>query len=219
MNKKRDDNSIPVYQPEETAEMPTEAPNVVHGIVLAAGFSRRYGEQNKLVESFRGSPLVSHSVETLESARVSAVTVVVGYQSKAVGRAINDLDVTLIKNDSHNSGQSSSIHSGVTHVQESDADAIIIALGDMPAVSTRTINDLVTAYNQDAGDALAAAYDGKRGNPVLFDKRYFDDLQSLSGDQGGRQVLFEADQPGLVETRDPGVCADIDRPKDIEKFS
>jgi hypothetical protein len=64
------------------------------------------------------------------------------------------------------------------------------------------------------GDPLVAAVDGKRGNPVCFGARWFDDLRSVDGDVGGRHLLREASTTALVETGDPGVRRDIDRPGD-----
>jgi molybdenum cofactor cytidylyltransferase len=215
MEKSRSPNSIPLYELADQSLAEDHTAANIHGIVLAAGASKRYGERNKLLESTRGSPLVWHAVATLQAACISAVSVVIGHQSQEVKEAIESFDVAFIDNSEFAGGQSKSLQKGVAHVQQQGADAVVIALGDMPEVSVESINRLITAYTRGVGDAVAAACDGIRGNPVLFDKSYFDGLMSVSGDKGGQKVLFEANQPVLIETGDQGVLSDVDNPGDI----
>jgi len=85
----------------------------------------------------------------------------------------------------------------------------------MPAVTTATVDTLVSAYRAGAGGALSAAYEGTRGNPVLFDARHFGTLSARTGDTGGRDVLLGAENAALIETGDPGVLVDVDRPTDL----
>jgi molybdenum cofactor cytidylyltransferase len=75
----------------------------------------------------------------------------------------------------------------------------------------------VTAYRDGRATALAAACDGQRGNPVLFDGRHFDALRNVSGDVGGREILRESDDAALVETSAPGVLQDIDTRADLAR--
>jgi CTP:molybdopterin cytidylyltransferase MocA len=96
-----------------------------------------------------------------------------------------------------------------------DADAVLIALGDMHDVDDDSIDLVIGTYRLGEGDAVAAAYQGKRGNPVLFDRRYFDALVDVDGDVGGRKILHSDPDAVAVETGDPGVLYDVDRPTDL----
>jgi molybdenum cofactor cytidylyltransferase len=96
-------------------------------------------------------------------------------------------------------------------------DAAVFALGDMPFVTPATVRALVAAYRAGHGTALAAAYRGERGNPVLFDRRYFDRLAAVEGDVGGRELLVHGDDSALVETGDPGVRRDVDTRTDLSR--
>jgi len=57
---------------------------------------------------------------------------------------------------------------------------------------------------------------GRRGNPVLFDRRHFAEIGGLTGDTGARGVLL-AHPDAVVElpVDDSAVLIDIDRPEDI----
>lgn len=188
----------------------------VLGVVLAAGTSSRFGPGNKLLREIDGEPVVRHAVGTLSAARLEHVAVVVGHEAPALREAVAVLDVTVLANEDYAEGKSTAIRSGVAHVAEAGADAVVIALGDMPFVSQSSVNALVRAHEHRPETAFAAAFDGERGNPVLFDAVHFDELRVLHGDAGGRHVLREADA-ALVETGDPGVCQDIDTPGDAER--
>lgn len=193
-----------------------ERPNAtVRGIVLAAGTSTRYGRSNKLLEELDGVPVLRHATETIVRSQVDDVSIVVGYQSAQVEAALSGLDVSFCRNESYDRGLSSSVRTGVQAAIESGDDAVLIALGDMPWVDRETVNLLIEGYRRGVGDILVAAHDGQRGNPVLFDQRFFDALADIEGDTGGRQLLTERDDVVLVETDDRGVLRDIDSPGDL----
>lgn len=192
-----------------------DAPDAsVHGVVLAAGMSDRYGDRNKLLESFEGKPLVRHAASTVTSSLVTGVTVVVGHEAERVAAVVDELDVELRHNPDYEAGQSTSIAAGIAAAREHDADAVLVALGDMPRVAVETVDTLVRTYDAGVADAVAAAYRAERGNPVLFDRTYFDDLAAVDGDVGGRAILLDDSDAVAVETGDPGVRYDIDRPAD-----
>jgi molybdenum cofactor cytidylyltransferase len=208
-------DSLPVLDPPGVTAERREIGAVVHGVVLAAGTSSRYGERNKLLESVDGETLVRHAVTTLLETDVAGVTVVVGHQAERVADAVADLDVAVRENEAFADGQSTSVAAGVRAAQEREADAVVLALGDMPDVSVESCAALLSTYDQGAGDALAAAYDSKRGNPVLFDRRHFADLLDIDGDVGGREILLTDPDAVAVETGDPAVLRDVDRPGDV----
>jgi molybdenum cofactor cytidylyltransferase len=204
---------LPVVDPATLQDAATDAS--VHGTVLAAGTSSRYGEENKLLERVDGDPLVCHAARSLLDADLAGVTVVLGYERDRVAAALAAFDVDYRDNQAYADGQSTSVHAAVTAARDRDADAVVFALGDMPAVESGTVQTLVEAYRRGAGTALSAGYEGQRGNPVLFDACHFDALAAVSGDVGGREVLLSAPDAAIVETGDPGVLRDVDRPGDL----
>lgn len=189
-------------------------PRVV-GIVLAGGTSSRFGEANKLLADLEGEPLVRYATRTLLRAELAAVIAVVGYDAEAVRTALADMDVRIVRNPDYEEGLSTTVAAGIRAV--GDADAVVFLPGDMPAVNPATVTHLIDAYRSGLGTALAAAYDGQRGNPVLFDRDYFDELRAVKGDMGGRPVLIESDDSALINVDDPGVVVDIDTLEDLRE--
>lgn len=205
-------SELPVVEP--SAERPADGSRIV-GILLAAGESVRYGRANKLLAGVGGDPVVARAVAPLLAADLTDIVAVVGFQAQQIQGAIDE-SVSVVVNDAYAEGLSTSVAAGVRAARERDADAAVFALGDMPWVSPDSVEALVRAYRAGQGDALAAACEGKRGNPVLFDARHFDALSTLDGDAGGRDILVESDDAALVETGDPGVVRDVDRPGDLD---
>ncbi|MFB6096430.1 MAG: NTP transferase domain-containing protein [Haloferacaceae archaeon] len=210
------DPDLPVVEA-ASPEEPVEAG--VHGVLLAAGTSSRFGAANKLLATEAGEPIVRRAARALLDSRVRSVTVVTGHEADRVRDALAGLDVRIVHASDYAAGQSRSVRRGIEAVRTAfpDADAVVVALGDMPDVSAATIDRLLAAYEAGAGSALAAAYEGVRGNPVLFDARHFDALVGVDGDVGGRGVLRSAPDAALVETGDPGVRRDVDRPGDLRE--
>jgi molybdenum cofactor cytidylyltransferase len=210
-----DEPDLPVRHAEAFPRAVERPSPSVRGVLLAAGTSSRYGAANKLLQSVEGKPVVRHAAETLVESGLSGVTVVVGHEADRVRAALADLPVAVRTNDEFAAGQSTSVRAGIADAAERDVDAALVALGDMPWVSVGTVDLLVEAYRRGVSDLLVAASDNQRGNPVLFDSRFFDALTDVDGDVGGRALLFEADATAAIETGDAGVVRDVDRPSDL----
>ncbi|EMA38194.1 nucleotidyltransferase family protein [Halococcus hamelinensis] len=206
------------------AERSTD-PTVV-GVLLAAGTSSRFGVANKLLAEVDGEPLVRRAARTLRNARLSNLIAVLGCDAAAVRDALAGADVAgdnadstnfrSVTNPDYERGLSTSVRAGVDAAAEAGANAVVFLPGDMPGVDPVTVNLLVDAYRADLADALAASYDGRRGNPVLFDERHFPALRAVRGDVGGKPVLLDADRGAVVETDDRGVRTDIDTRDDLD---
>ncbi|QPV61192.1 nucleotidyltransferase family protein [Halosimplex litoreum] len=187
----------------------------VAGVLLAAGDSDRFGERDKLLATLDGEPLVRHAARTLAGADIGPVAAVVDPGSSGVRDALAGLDIAVVENYEAAAGQATSVRRGVAWARER-ADAVVFALGDMPRVHAETVDRVVGAYRDGRESALAAGYEERRGNPVLFDARHFDALAALEGDTGGRGVFEAADDAAVVETGDTGVRVDVDTPGDLD---
>lgn len=203
------DGGLPVRSPPVD---PTREARVA-GVVLAAGTSARYGDANKLLARVDGERIVTRSVRPYLDAAVDPVVVVVGHEATRVRAALPEA-VRVVHNPDYADGQASSVRTGIDAV--ADADAAVVGLGDMPFVRSETVSLLARAFRAGAGDPLATAFDGQRGNPVCFGRQWFDALRDVNGDTGGREILLTAPDAALVETGDPGVRRDIDRPTDLD---
>jgi molybdenum cofactor cytidylyltransferase len=210
------DESLPIVEPPAVADHAPNGTPWVAGVLLAAGTSSRFGDRNKLLATHEGEPIVRRTAETLVASRLEPIVVVVGHEADRVREALGELPVETVHNPDYASGQASSVRTAITTLQaRGEVDAAVIALGDMPFVDRTTIDALIAAYHDGAGDALAAAHEGERGNPVLFDRRFFETLADVAGDTGGRDVLLNSDSAALVSVDDPGVHRDIDEPTDL----
>lgn len=203
-----------VDNPDQVSEYLSDNLDIL-GIILAAGQSSRYGHRNKLLEQVDNIPLIRHVVHTTQQSLINDMIAVTGYENERINRAIGDQCSTIL-NEDYQQGQSTSIACGINVAQNRDVDAAVILLGDMPKVSPDSINELIYAYDTTEYDILAASYNHQRGNPVLFDNAYFSELYDITGDTGGKDILFDNEDAALVETNDSGVLLDIDKPGDID---
>jgi molybdenum cofactor cytidylyltransferase len=206
------EGDLPVVDPADVK--PGGEQRRVAGVLLAAGESSRFADGNKLLATYDGEPLVRHAALTLVQAGLDPLVAVVGHEADGVESAIAGLGFETVHNPDFADGQATSVSQGVAAI--AGADAVVIALGDMPAVDPRSIEALVDAYRAGEADALAAAYQGTRGNPVVFDSRYFAELRDVEGDRGGRGILLAGGDSALVETGDRGVLADVDTRDDLD---
>ncbi len=184
----------------------------IAALILAAGSSSRMGS-NKLIEDVGGIPMVARTAKAIASSTAQSITVVTGNQADQVKAALKGIATAFVHNPHYAQGLSTSLKAGLTALPP-DIDGMIVCLGDMPLVSTRTIDKLIAAFNPLEGRAIVVpVHGGKRGNPVLWDKRFIDEMRSLDGDQGARKLLDAyAEVVSEISIDDDEVLFDVDTP-------
>jgi cysteine desulfurase/selenocysteine lyase len=175
-------------------------------LILAAGGSSRMGEQ-KLLCTLGDETIVRISVETAFKSGVGPVTVVVGSDADKVSEALDGLPVSIAYNEHWHEGQASSINIGVQALKE--FEAIIVMVADQPFISADSIRRLVDLYELEHPPLAVSSVAGTRGSPALFASCVFNELLTLQGDQGARQ-LFIAYAPREVEQDEPDLFLDVD---------
>jgi molybdenum cofactor cytidylyltransferase len=196
---------------------PPETRLKIAAVVLAAGRSTRMGGPNKLLEDLGGRPLVRHAVEAALASHARPVMVVVGHQQAQVRAALAGLPVTLVDNAAYAEGLSSSIRAGIMAVPET-ADGALILLGDMPDVAAALIDRLIAAFDPARGALVVVpSREGRRGNPVVWARRFFADLARLSGDVGARHLIAaHAESVAEVAVSREGAFRDVDTPEALD---
>ena len=185
----------------------------VAAIVLAAGRSTRMGGPNKLLENISGKPLVRIAAEQALSSRARPVVVVTGHERARVEAALEGLDVRFVHNPDYAQGLSTSVKAGLAALPP-EAEAVIVCLGDMPQVTSALIDRLIAAFDPEQGALVVLpTFSGKRGNPVLWSRRFFPDLMALEGDVGARHLIGAYPEVVTeVPVENAAAMVDIDTP-------
>lgn len=182
------------------------------GILLAAGSGSRFGGGKLLHPLADGTPIGVASLRNLKQALPEVVAVVrVGDDALRVRLEAEGVAVHLCQD--AQIGMSRSFVCGVRAC--ADADGWVIALGDMPFIQPRTIRT-VAQNIEGAGRIAIPAWQGRRGHPIGFGKRYREELLDVSGDEGARTVVQRhADEVVILDCDDPGILRDIDTRADL----
>ncbi len=169
---------------------------------------------NKLTMPLWGRPLIRHAVEAVIASRVTSIAVVTGNNAEDIQTALTGLTVKFAENKEYPKGLSTSLKCGLRALPD-DCDGAVIMLGDMPLVTPRLIDGLIAAFNPEQGRAIVVPVrNGRRGNPVLWARRFFPEMLRLEGDKGAKSLLAKhPDQIHELEAEDDGPLIDVDTPQ------
>ncbi|MCP5215789.1 MAG: NTP transferase domain-containing protein [Pseudomonadales bacterium] len=189
----------------------------IAAIILAAGSSRRMGEQNKLLSQVKGVPMVVSVANAALASNVESITLVTGHESEALETLLAGRNLKFVHNPDYNSGIASSVKIGIASLSD-EVDGAIVLLGDMPFVTKSQINELIAEFDPVLErDIVMPVKDGRRGNPVLWSRRYFPAMQKLTGDTGAKTILKEyAANVWEVPISDESIFADIDTQEELD---
>ena len=203
-----------VTRPQPRAEPPAVAGRRIAAVVLAAGRSTRMGGPNKLLAEIRGRPLVRIVVEEAVASHAKPVIVVVGHERGEVEKALAGLPVQFVHNPDFAQGLGTSLKAGIAAVP-AEADGAIVCLADMPQVDASLLNRLIAAFDPDRGALIVMpTAEGRRGNPVLWSRRFFPDLMAIEGDVGARHFIGRYSEAAVeVPLEGKAALVDVDTPE------
>jgi molybdenum cofactor cytidylyltransferase len=196
-------------QPRE-ARPDRKAPSVA-AVVLAGGQSRRMGSINKLLAEIGGKPMLRHVALAAVGSKAKPVVVVTGHDAERVEAALAGLEVRLTHNPDYAVGLSTSLRAGLRALPD-DVDGALVCLGDMPRLTSAHLDRLIAAFEPSEGRSIVVpTVRGKRGNPVLWARAFFEPMLQLEGDVGARHLIGEHHERVVeVAMEDDAALTDVD---------
>ena len=192
---------------------------MIAGLILAAGESSRMGTP-KATLPYRGRTFLEGIVQTLRSAGLERIAVVLGHRAGEIQPRIKAEAIDVVINPDYRSGQTSSLQAGLRALATDDLEAVLLCLVDHPAVSPETVRTILSAFREGAAPVVIPTYRGRRGHPVLIGRQLFDELLGLTRDAGADSVVRRY-RPATrcVEVEDEGVVIDVDDPEDYRRLA
>ena len=190
-----------------------------HAVVLAAGAGRRFGG-GKLTAEWQGRPLVAWAAATALAAPVERVTVVLGCEADAVEAALAPLRgdrLTFVRTAHWSEGMGRSLSEGVASLP-ADWAALLVLLGDMPAIPSHLAAPFLLAVLGGAAAALPA-FENRDGHPVALGRAFWSRHGPTTGDAGLRRALAWDPSVFRLPHSAPGVRFDIDTPADLDRLA
>lgn len=174
------------------------------------------GEPKQLLP-FGESTIVETVVDSMLGAKFDEVIVVVGHCAAQIQEQLGERPVKIVFNPDYHEGMLTSAQAGIRALKGSDAFALMLV--DQPFITSALIDGVIDAYVQTRKGIALPSYNYKRGHPVIFHRRYADDILALGAESGGVRTLFKryGDDIHYVPVDTDRVLRDIDYREDYER--
>ncbi|MDJ0792761.1 MAG: nucleotidyltransferase family protein [Woeseiaceae bacterium] len=191
---------------------------IVRIAILAAGQASRFGA-NKLMQLWRGQPLLSYVLEAASRTCPGQVLVVTGADAETIAPVCAEFGADTVLNPSFASGIGTSIATAA-RACKGDADGMLLLLGDQPLVTAAHLGELIDLWNGDPERICASRYAGTQGPPVLFGGAYLARLSELNDDSGAKEVVTGNDRVIAIDFEPAAIDIDeLDDLLQLDKFS
>ena len=194
------------------------SPKAVAGIILAAGESSHMG-RDKALMPWGLQSFLQHLLEVLQG-EVSPLLLVLGHHAQEIESRISPAEAVLVlQNPNYPLGQLSSLQVAVRHLKSHPVAGALVCLVDHPAISKKVVRWLLERFEKTLPPILIPTCQGRRGHPVLFARRLFQELLDAPLNEGARSVVRNhAAEVELAETDEEGILWDIDSPADYQEL-
>lgn len=187
-------------------------------LLLAAGGSRRMGQAKQLLP-WGKSTLIEHQLQTLLMTG-KPVVAVLGHRGEHIKGLLESYPVATLVHKQWDKGMGSSISFGIREMAKlfPEASGVLIVQLDQPLITASHYNRLLSSFQPGLGQIIVSrSSSGWEGVPVLFDRKYFEELQDLKGEEGARKIFRS--HFGAVKIIDSHeVLDDMDSPETYEEF-
>jgi len=179
-------------------------------VILAAGESSRMRQAKQLLP-WGKSTLLGNAIKEAVQSNSEKVYVVLGAKAETIQKQFNATEATWILNKNWKKGMGSSISCAINYILQSNMnyDGILMMLCDQPLIDADYINKMISTFERSNKGIVATAYKHSEGVPVLFDKKYLEDLSNLEGSIGAKQIIAD-NSKSVVAINPNGKEKDLD---------
>ena len=190
---------------------------MIYGIILAAGEGKRMGKV-KLTLPLGDKQLIEWVLQAVKLTPLDKYFLVVRPEDKDIIKIGKAWGAEIVLNPDFRKGMSTSIKKALLKINTQEVEGFFLILGDQPLITAKIINKLIKSFSPGKEEIIVPYFKDKRGNPVLFDICWKDELMAVTGDVGGR-VLIKAHPEKIkrVNISDRAILFDIDQEKDYLK--
>ena len=189
---------------------------MISAILLAAGQSKRTGDENKLIKKYKGKALINHILNSLIRSKVNKIIIVLGHKKQKIKKiALKSKKITFVINSSYKKGISSSIKSGLKKISKKNIGFLIVH-ADMPLISKIILNTLCSDLKSKNKKIFVPIYKKKIGNPLAFKYSMIKSLKKIKGDKGAKKLIrSNKSKVQLVKIKSKSILIDFDQLKDF----
>jgi len=190
---------------------------MIYGIILAAGEGKRMGKL-KLTLPLGNKKLIEWALQTAKLTPLDKYFLVVRPEDKDIIKMGKAWGAEIVLNPDFRKGMSTSIKKALLKINTQETEGFFLILGDQPLITSKIINKLIKSFSPGKREIVVPYFKDRRGNPVLFDICWKDELMAVTGDVGGR-VLIKAhpEKVKRVNVSDETILFDINQEKDYLK--
>jgi len=190
---------------------------MIYGIILAAGEGKRMGKL-KLTLPLGNRKLIEWVLQAAKLTPLDKYFLVVRPEDKDIIKIGKAWGAEIVLNPDFRKGMSTSIEKALLKINTQEVEGFFLILGDQPLITSKIISKLIKSFSSGKREIVVPYFKDKRGNPVLFDICWKDELMAVTGDVGGR-VLIKAhpEKVKRVNISDETILFDIDQEKDYLK--
>jgi molybdenum cofactor cytidylyltransferase len=190
----------------------------VAGLLLAAGFSRRFGSANKLTQRLADGRLMGVACAEQLLAAIPLSIAVIRPDEHALAELFAAAGLQVVRCAQHQQEMGDSLAAAVNFCADATLSGFVIALADMPFINSSSYA-LVLAKLAQGAQIVMPSYRGQRGHPVGFAASFKAELGNLHGDAGARSLIQQYPQlVQMVDCDDPGILLDIDSVDELKRF-
>ncbi|HXM93713.1 MAG TPA: nucleotidyltransferase family protein [Candidatus Dormibacteraeota bacterium] len=186
-------------------------------VILSAGASRRMGTPKALLP-YESHTFLEHLLEISFHPRIGVRRIVLGADAAAITRSLHLQSEEIVVNDRWDEGQLSSLHAALRSLPEG-TDGMLVFLVDHPLVSGALVNDLIERFYASDRAIILPVYRGRRGHPVIFPARLYNELLHASLEKGARSVVWaHAKEVSEVQTEEEGSLLNLNDPSTLQSL-
>lgn len=189
---------------------------MVSGIIMASGFSKRFGKEDKLLSKINNRNIIEIVCENALESNLKEIILV--YRNNQIKKIIRDEKIVKIKNNNAAKGMSESLKLGIINSNKNSTGYLFL-MGDQPLVNKNIINTLIDTFNRNNQKIILPVFNCRRSSPVIFPVKYKNELLNITGDKGGRFLIEEYFNELIKINFNNNKNMDVDKTEDVKKVA